>query len=136
MKCSAKRIILFALVAFACKFSFAQKIESIHFNLYTDSLKKGFYNYINVDGKDSQGQWQPLDSSKILFTCNTGFFKGNDLFIDSSYVGDCIKVKAVLKENPSIWKETTVFIRKRPFTEPLKSSEEILNEMKEKRKKK
>src|SRR5918993_1675996 len=114
----------------------AQKVDSIYFNLYTDSLKKGFYNYISVDGKDSQGQWQPLDSTKIAFSANTGFFKGNDLFIDSSYTGDCIKVKAVLKENPSIWKETIVYIRKRPFTEPLKSSEEILNEMKEKRKKK
>jgi hypothetical protein len=124
------------LIAFACKFSFGQKIESIYFNLYTDSLKKGFYNYISVDGKDVQGQWQPLDSTKITFSANTGFFKGNDLFIDSSYTGDCIKVKAVLKENPSIWKETIVYIRKRPFTEPLKSSEEILNEMKEKRKKK
>lgn len=136
MKLTVKRFTLFILFIFLCKFSFAQKIESIYFNLYTDSLKKGFYNYISVDGKDSRGQWHPLDSTKIAFSCNTGFFKGNDLFIDSSYTGDCIKVKAVLKENPSVWKETVVYIRKRPFTEPLKSSEEILGEMKEKRKKK
>src|SRR6187401_851503 len=131
-----KRCLLFILMGFACKFSFGQIIDSIYFNLYTDSLKKGFYNYISVDGKDAQGQWHPLDSTKILFSANTGFFKGNDVFIDSSYTGDCIKVKAVLRENPSVWKETTVYIRKRPFTEPLKSSDEILNEMKEKRKKK
>ena len=136
MNSSVKRCLLFILIGFAGKFSFSQKIESIYFNLYTDSLKKGFYNYISVDGKDSQGQWHPLDSTKILFSANTGFFKGNDVFIDSSYTGDCIKVKAVLKENPSVWKETVVYIRKRPFTEPLKSSDEILNEMKEKRKKK
>jgi hypothetical protein len=136
MNKSVKRLMLFILLSSACKFSFAQKIESIYFNLYTDSLKKGFYNYISVDGKDAQGQWYPLDSTKILFTSNAGFFKGNDVFIDSSYTGDCIKVKAVLKDNPSVWKETTVYIRKRPFTEPLKSSDEILNEMKEKRKKK
>ena len=136
MKVSVKRCLLFLLIGFAGKFSFAQKIESIYFNLYTDSLKKGFYNYISVDGKDAQGQWHPLDSSKILFSSNGGFFKGNDVFIDSSYTGDCIKVKAVLKENPSVWKETVVYIRKRPFTEPLKSSDEILNEMKDKRKKK
>ena len=135
MNISVKQFLLFILITFVCKFSFAQKIESIYFNLYTDSLKKGFYNYISVDGKDVQGQWQPLDSTKIVFSSNPGFFKGNDLFIDSSYNGDCIKVKAVLKENPSVWKETTVYIRKRPFTEPLKSSEEILSEMKEKRKK-
>ena len=28
----------------------AQKVDSIYFHLYTDSLKKGTYNYINVDG--------------------------------------------------------------------------------------
>ena len=136
MNSLAKRCLLFMLIACSCKFSFAQKIDSIYFNLYTDSLKKGFYNYISVDGKDARGQWHPLDSTKILFSTNAGFFKGNDVFIDSSYTGDCIKVKAVLKENPSVWKETVVYIRKRPFTEPLKSSDEILNEMKENRKKK
>jgi hypothetical protein len=131
-----KKILLLVAITFACKLSFGQKIENIYFNLYTDSLKKGFYNYINVDGKDVEGHWQPLDTSYIIFTSNTGFFKGNDLFIDSAYTGETIKVKAVLKSNPSIWKETTIYIRKRPFTEPLKTNEEILNEMKVKRKKK
>ncbi|WP_066401986.1 hypothetical protein [Flavisolibacter tropicus] len=107
----------------------AQKVESIHFNLYTDSLKKGFYNYINIDGKFTDGSWQPLDSSQITFLANTGFFKGNDLFIDSSYKGEKVTVKAILKNNPQIWKEVTIYIRKRGFDEPLKTNEEILDEM-------
>ena len=131
-----RRILFLIVITFASKLSFAQKIESIHFNLYTDSLKKGFYNYISVDGKDEEGHWQPLDSSKIAFSCNTGYFKGNDLFIDSSYNGETVTVKAVFKSNPSIWKETTIYIRKRPFTEPLKTNDEVLKEMREKRKKK
>ena len=131
-----RRILFLIVITFAGKLSFAQKIESIHFNLYTDSLKKGFYNYISVDGKDEEGHWQPLDSSKIAFSCNTGYFKGNDLFIDSSYNGETVTVKAVFKSNPSIWKETTIYIRKRPFTEPLKTNDEVLKEMREKRKKK
>jgi hypothetical protein len=131
-----KRLLILMTITFACKLSFGQKIESIYFNLYTDSLKKGFYNYISVDGKDEEGHWQPLDSSKIAFSCNTGFFKGNDLFIDSSYTGETVTVKAFLKSNPSIKKEITIYIRKRPFNEPLKTNEEILNEMKIKRKKK
>ncbi len=98
-----KRILLLVFL-FAGKWSFGQKIESIYFNLYTDSLKKGFYNYISVDGKDAQGQWQPLDSNNIIFTCNAGYFKGNDLFIDSSYTGETVIVKAALRKNPSIWK--------------------------------
>jgi hypothetical protein len=114
----------------------AQKVESIYFNLYTDSLKKGFYNYISVDGKFTDGSWQPLDSTQIRFIANTGFFQGNDLFIDSSYTGDKITVKAILKSNPKVWKETTIYIRKRGFDEPLKTNDEILNEMRSNQRKK
>ena len=131
-----KKILFLTLFFVAGKLSFSQKIESIYFNLYTDSLKKGFYNYISVDGKNSQGQWQPLDSNNIVFTSNAGYFKGNDLFIDSSYSGETVTVRACLKNDPSVWKETTIYIRKRPFSEPLKTNEEVLNEMKAKNKKK
>ena len=113
----------------------AQKIDSIYFHLYTDSLKKGFYNYINVDGKLTDGSWLPLDSSQITFEANTGFFHGNDLFIDSSYTADTVKVKAVLRSNPKIWKETIIYIRKRGFDEPLKTNEEIFEEMRKKKSK-
>ncbi|MGZ3844615.1 MAG: hypothetical protein ACXVBH_01085 [Flavisolibacter sp.] len=107
----------------------AQKVDSIYFHLYTDSLKKGFYNYINVDGKLSDGTWAPLDSTQVLLISDGGYFKGNDLFIDSSYDGETVRVKAVLKTNPSIHKEVVIYIRKRGFTEPLKTNEEILDEM-------
>lgn len=110
----------------------AQKVDSIYFNLYTDSLKKGFYNYISVDGKMSNGTWAPLDSTDILFISDAGFFKGNDLFIDSSYKLDHVRVKAVLKSNPRIWRETVIYIRKRGFTEPLKTNEQILEELRKK----
>lgn len=110
----------------------AQKVDSIYFHLYTDSLKKGFYNYINVDGKLSNGTWTPLDSTQILLISDGGFFKGNDLFIDSSYKGETVRVKAVLKSNPSVHKEVVIYIRKRGFTEPLKTNEEILEEMRQK----
>lgn len=107
----------------------AQKVDSIYFHLYTDSLKKGFYNYINIDGKLSDGTWTPLDTTQVLFLSDGGFFKGNDLFIDSSYKGETVRVKAILKSNPSIRKETVIYIRKRGFTEPLKTNEEILDEI-------
>lgn len=126
-----KIILLFTFIVIYASGS-AQKIEAIYFNLYTDSLKKGFYNYINIDGKATDGTWMPLDSIQIIFSANTGHFKGNDIFIDSSYTADTVKVKAVLRANPSIWKEITIYIRKRGFDEPLKTDDEILNEMKRK----
>lgn len=125
-------IVLLFLVAYGM--ASAQKVDSIYFHLYTDSLKKGFYNYINIDGKLSDGTWMPLDSNQVSLISNGGFFKGNDLFIDSSYTDATVKVKAVLKNNPSIWKETTIYIRKRGFDEPLKTNDEILYDMRRKKK--
>ena len=131
-----KKFFFLILCVAAHQFTSAQKVESISFNLYTDSLKKGFYNYISVDGKFSDGRWLPLDSTQIRFTANTGFFKGNDIFIDSSYAGDSIIVKVVLKNDPLIWKETFIYIRKRGFDEPLKSNDEIFEEIRSNNRKK
>jgi hypothetical protein len=127
-------ILLFTLLNSVC--GLAQKIDSIYFNLYTDSLKKGFYNYINVDGKCADGTWLPLDSTHIRLTTNAGPFAGNAIFIDSSYTGDSINVKAVLRSNPSIWKETVIYIRKRGFDELLKTEADFLNAAPVKKKKK
>lgn len=110
----------------------AQRVDSIFFHLYTDSLKKGFYNYINVDGKLTNGSWTPLDSTQVLFLSDAGYFKGNDLFIDSSYKGATARIRVVLKSNSSIWKETVIYIRKRGFTERLKTNDEILDELRQK----
>lgn len=135
-KSAVVRKILFLLsFVTACQLASAQKIEDITFNLYTDSLKKGFYNYISVDGKSSDGRWMPLDSTQVLFISTGGYFKGNDLFIDSSYREETVKVKAILKSNPTVTREVTIYIRKRGFDEPLKTNDEILNEMEGKRKK-
>ena len=123
-----KRFLLFLVLGITGHSTFAQKVDSIYFHLYTDSLKKGFYNYINIDGKCSDGSWLPLTDKDIIFSANTGRFRGNDLFIDSSYTGETITVKAILKSNPAIWKETTIYIRKRPFG-PLQSEKEILDEL-------
>ena len=127
------RGLLLFIVALSVKAS-AQKVDDIYFHLYTDSLKKGFYNYINVDGKCADGTWLPLDTTTVRLSANTGRFSGNDLFIDSSYKGETVTVKAVLKSNTSVSKETIIYIRKRGFNEPLKTNDEILNDMRTKNK--
>ncbi len=114
----------------AAKIGNAQKVDSIYFHLYTDSLKKGFYNYINVDGKMVDGKWMPLSANEVKFivTDSALRFQDNDLFIDSAYLAETVTIKAVLKSNPKIWRETIIYIRKRGFDEPLLSNEEILKE--------
>lgn len=92
----------------------AQKVDSIYFHLYTDSLKKGQHNYINVDGKMSNGRWMPLTAKEILFTSTEGTFNGNELFIPDHFKPEKVTVKAVLKSNPAVWKEITIWIKQLP----------------------
>lgn len=115
----------------AAKMASAQKIDSIYFHLYTDSLKKGFYNYINVDGKTTDGKWIPLSSKEIIFSCNNDSalkFQNNDLFIDSAYTEQTVRVKACLRNNPTVWREVIIYIRKRGFDEPLMTNEQAIKE--------
>lgn len=105
----------------------AQKIDSIYFHLYTDSLKKGTHNYINVDGKLSDGKWKPLTAKEITFTTTYGKFEGNELVLPSECAVEKLTVKAVLKTDASTWKEITIWIKKKPDDELLPTKEEILN---------
>lgn len=106
----------------------AQKVEDIYVDLYTDSLKKGTYNYINIDGKLSTGKFVPLDSTNILFTSSDGKFSGNSLWLEPDFIKEKVSIKAVLKSNPSMYKEFTMYIKKKPDDEKLKTLEELMNE--------
>lgn len=105
----------------------AQHIDSIYVNLYTDSLKKGTYNYINIDGLMSNGKYLPLDSTHIIFTASAGKFYGNSLFIDKNFEADKVNIKAVLRNNPAIFKEFTIYIKIKPDSDNLKTVDELLN---------
>lgn len=107
----------------------AQKIDSLYFNLYTDSLKKGTWNYINIDGKLSNGTYLPLTDKQLNFQASTGTFERNNLWIDKDFKRDSIVVTITLKEKPSITKSITIYIKKKENDIPLKTNEEILNEI-------
>lgn len=104
-----------------------QKIDSIYFNLYTDSLKKGTFNYINVDGKYSDGKYLPLTTGQLIFTASAGRFEGNSLYIDSSVREEKVTVRAALIKNPSTWKEMVIYIKKYDIPEKLKTMDEVLD---------
>lgn len=106
--------------------TFGQKLDSIYFNLYTDSLKRGTYNYINVEGKFDNGTYLPLGEKELKFTASEGKFSGNSLFVDSSIKSDKIKVKVMLKSNPGMWRETDIYIKKYESNEKLPTMEEAL----------
>ncbi len=110
----------------------AQKVENIYFNLYTDSLKKGVYNYINVDGKLTDGTYLPLTGKEITFASSAGRWDGNSLIIDSAYKQDSVVVTASLKEHPEIKKNVTIYLKKILTEPPLKTEKELLEELKRK----
>src|SRR6187431_623566 len=121
-----KQIFLSIVLILPAFLSNAQKIDSISFHLYTDSLKKGTHNYINIDGKTSDGKWKPLTAKDVTFTSNYGIFEGNELILPDNPTVEKISIKAVLRSDPALWKEITIWIKKKPDDELLPTTDEVL----------
>jgi hypothetical protein len=120
---------IFIVLLLFTKATQAQTIDSIFVNLYTDSLKKGTYNYINIDGKLKNGRFIPLDSTFVTFTTNVGNFIGNNLIIDKTEKADKATITATLKKNSTITKTVTIYFKTLPDPTTLKTSQQILAEM-------
>ena len=106
-----KHFILLFLVPLCFKTAIrAQNIDSIYVNLYTDSLKKGTYNYINIDGLLSNGRYLPLDSTQLIFSASAGKFSGNSLWLDPNFTAEKVSVKVILRSNPAIYKEFEILV--------------------------
>ena len=125
-----RAVLLLAFLISLTAVTKAQKIDSIYFHLYTDSLKKGTFNYINVDGKLSDGRWLPLTAKEVVFTASGGSFDGNSLFIDTTFKQPFVVIKVALKNNPSVAKEVTIYIKTTIIDEKLKTTEELLEQWK------
>ena len=120
---------IFCMLGYILK---AQKVDSLYVNLYTDSLKKGTFNYINIDGLMSTGNYLPLDSTQISFYSNGGTFSGNNLFLASDFSGEKVHIKIVSKTNSKLCKEWDMYVKKAEDA-PLKTADQLINEMKKKR---
>ncbi len=129
-----KYILLVSILCWSANKASAQPVQQLYFNLYTDSLKKGTHNYINVDGKLSNGSFMPLDTKQIKFSSNYGKWDGNSLIIDSTYQRDSVVVTATLIANPSLQKSVTIYMKKITVEPPLKTEQELLDELKRKKK--
>lgn len=103
-----------------------QPVDSIYFHLYTDSLKKGVHNYINVDAKLRDGRWLPLTARELNFTSTAGRFEQCNLILDTAFKGEKVTVKASLKRDPQIWREVTIYLKTVDTVERLRTVEEIL----------
>lgn len=106
----------------------AQKADSIYFNLYTDSLKKGTYNYINVEGKLSNGSIRPLDSTQLILIASYGKFSGNSLWLPFDATVEKVDITVKARQNPAQVIYRTIYIKKKADDEKLKTVEEIMAE--------
>jgi len=122
-----KNIVITIFLLFTAHFVSAQTLDSIFFNLYTDSLKKGTYNYINVEGHFTDGTYLPLSNKELKFTSTGGKFNGNSLFIDSAFSDEKVRIKAVVIRNPRLAKEIDIYIKKSPDNEKLPTIDEVMN---------
>ena len=106
-------LFVFAVVSFSFAAK-AQKVENIYANLYTDSLKKGTLNYINIDGQLSNGKYIPLDSTHLIFWSSAGKFSGNNLWIDRDFAAEKVDIKVTMRNNPALVKEFTIYVKQAP----------------------
>lgn len=104
--------------------------DSMFVNLYTDSLKKGTYNYINVDGKLENGRYVPLDTSEVTFHASDGKFYGNSLFIQPEFKKEKVTIEIMLKKDTAQHSVFDMYIKKAPDPE-LKSENEILDNLRD-----
>ena len=111
----------------------AQQIDSMFVNLYTDSLKKGTYNYINVDGLMHNGRYIPLDSNQLSFSSSYGTFYGNNLFIDRECKLEKVHIKVAMKDG-RMHKDFFMYIKKKEDPD-LPTKEEIMNSQPKQKKK-
>lgn len=123
-----KIILTLSALLFFYQVSFSQKVDSIYFNLYTDSLKKGTYNYINVIGKLSNGQYRPLDSTQLIFNSSYGKFTGNSLWLPFDPEVEKVELTVTLRRNPTRMLRRTIYIKKAEDNGELKTVDEILSE--------
>ena len=122
-----KRNLLIVLLLFVGGHLSAQKIDTIAFHLYTDSLKKGTHNYINVDGKMDNGKWKPLSAKEILFNSSAGNFEGCELVIPYDFKPEWVEITATSKTNPALVIKTMIWVKKKPDPDRLPTVDEILN---------
>ena len=107
-----KKYLLSAAFIFLSFFLRAQKIDSLYFNLYTDSLKKGSWNYINVDAKLSNGSYLPLTSEQLTYKISAGKLEGHTIWLDWNFKPEFITVEVTLKKDVSVKRSITIWVKK------------------------
>jgi hypothetical protein len=110
-------LFLFIIVSHA---SFAQKLDSIYFNLYTE-------------GKYKNGRILPVDNSEVIFEADSAKFVGNSLWLPMDFKPKFVKVWVSVKAAPQKKIQISIPIKQKSDDEILRSEQEIINSKKKKK---
>lgn len=113
----------------------AQEIDSIFFNLYTDSLKKGAWNYINIDAKLSNGKFIPLTKTQLIITTTGGKLDGNSIWLDWDFLPAFITVEIKLKDRPLVTKKQNIWVKKQDLQMNAPVNDSLLQQINNRNKK-
>lgn len=105
--------LFFAVRAMTQSLELPSPVKNIYFHLYTDSLKVGVYNYINVDAELYDKRFWPLDTSYIYFSSNLGIWSGNSLILNQGISKDtAIRIRCILKADDRKKIDTILYIKR------------------------
>lgn len=111
-------------------------LTNIRFHHYTDSLKRGEYFYLNVEGIYSSGRILPLDTSRIRFTVKGAELRGQDVLLDrNDTTTKFISAEAVYRLNSSMKISTVIPVKQAPDDPSLliKDEREVLKPSRKKK---
>jgi D-alanyl-D-alanine carboxypeptidase len=114
----------------------AQSPDSIFFNLYTDSLKKGAWNYINVEGRITHGKIVPLSARSIVLKASTGKVEDMSVWLDWNTTADTVVVEVSLKTNPAVTAKTIIWIKKYDPQLDVQQTDSLLQQLNERNRRK
>jgi hypothetical protein len=67
-----------------------------------------------------------LTAKDLTFTTSYGTFEGTELVLPDNPTVEKITIKAILKTNPKLWKEVTIWIKRKPDDEMLPTTDDVL----------
>lgn len=114
----------------------AQMPDSIYFNLYTDSLKKGSWNYINVEGRMANGKIVPLSARTLTLQASKGKIEEMSIWIDWNASSDSVIVEVRLKDKPAVSAKTIIWIRKQDLQMEIPPTDSLLQQLNERNRQK
>ena len=124
--------VTFADTTFHCQLLLPY-LQALHFNLYTDSLKRNVPFYLNVEGRFSSGKIYPLDTEQVRFHTSGGQLHRNIVEVRPTDTIAALKIYAYFKWDDRIADSTLVPVKTHIAPVHLPTENELMEQWKDER---